>query len=127
MATSAFFLLGVGVALFSLPLFMRILLGLTASDLHYLPVADELFGFVLLMTIAFGLVFELPLAIFVLGMLRVISSRWLYRNRVYWLLAMGILANLMTPGVDPITPLIVFVPLALFWETATLVLKLTGR
>jgi sec-independent protein translocase protein TatC len=127
LATSSFFLTGVGVALFSLPLFMRILLGLTASELHYLPLADNLFGFILLITIAFGLVFELPVAIFVLGMLRIISSRWLYRNRLYWILAMGILANLMTPGVDPITPLIVFVPLYLFWEATTLLLKISGR
>jgi sec-independent protein translocase protein TatC len=63
LATSSFFLIGVGVALFSLPLFMRILLGLTESGLHYLPLADNLFGFILLITIAFGLVFELPVAI----------------------------------------------------------------
>ena len=126
-ATSSFFLMGVGVALFSLPLFMRILLGLTASDLHYLPFADNLFGFVLLITIAFGIVFELPVAIFALGMLRIISSRWLYQNRLYWILAMGILANLMTPGVDPVSPLIVFIPLYLFWEASTLLLKISGR
>jgi sec-independent protein translocase protein TatC len=127
LATSSFFLMGVGVALFSLPLFMRILLGLTESELHYLPLADNLLGFILLITIAFGLVFELPVAIFVMGMLRIISSRWLYRNRLYWIVAMGLLANLMTPGVDPITPLIVFVPLYLFWEATTLLLKISGR
>lgn len=126
-ATSVFFLMGVGVALFSLPLFMRILMALTASDLHYLPFAGDLFGFVLLITIAFGIVFELPVAIFALGMLRIINSRWLYRNRLYWILGMGILANLMTPGVDPVTPLIVFIPLYIFWEATTLILKLTGH
>jgi Sec-independent protein secretion pathway component TatC len=62
-----------------------------------------------------------------MGMLRIISSRWLYRNRLYWIVAMGLLANLMTPGVDPITPLIVFVPLYLFWEATTLLLKISGR
>lgn len=127
LATSLFFLLGVGLALFALPLFMRLLLALTASDLHYLPFADDLFGFVLLITIAFGLVFELPVALWVLGMLRIINSRWLYRNRMYWIVALGLMANLMTPGVDPVTPLIVFVPLYLFWEATTLILKLTGH
>ncbi|HKF75222.1 MAG TPA: twin-arginine translocase subunit TatC [Candidatus Dormibacteraeota bacterium] len=127
LATSFFFLLGVGLALFALPLFMRVLLALTASDLHYLPFADDLFGFVLLITLAFGLVFELPIALWVLGMLRIINSRWLYRNRVYWIVALGLMANLMTPGVDPVTPLIVFVPLYGFWEATTLLLKLTGH
>src|SRR5215469_1823829 len=126
-ATSSFFLMGVAVALFSLPLFMRLLLGLTAANLHYLPFADALFGFVLLITIAFGLVFELPVAIYVLGVLRIISSGWLYRNRLYWIVAMGIAANLMTPGFDPISPLIVFVPLYLLWEGSALLLRISGR
>ena len=78
LATSSFFLMGVGVALFSLPLFMRILLGLTGSELHYLPLADNLFGFILLITIAFGLVFELPVAIFVMGIGLTYGPRLLY-------------------------------------------------
>jgi Sec-independent protein secretion pathway component TatC len=60
-------------------------------------------------------------------MLRIISSRWLYRNHAYWIVGLGLLANLMTPGADPITPLLVFFPLILFWEATALLLKLTGR
>jgi len=126
-ATSFFFLLGVTLALFALPLIMRVLLGLTASDLHYLPFADDLLGFILLITVAFGLVFELPVALWVAGVTGIISSRWLYRNRAYWLVGLGLLANVMTPGADPITPLIVFVPLYVFWEATALLLKLTGH
>ncbi len=126
-ATSFFFLLGVSVALFSLPLMMRLLLALTAPDLHYLPFADDLLGFILLITIAFGLVFELPIALWVAGILGIISSRWLYQHRAYWIVGLGLLANVMTPGVDPITPLIVFVPLYVFWEATALLLKLTGH
>ena len=33
----------------------------------------------------------------------------------------------MTPGVDPITPLFMWIPLYLFWEATALILKLTGR
>jgi Sec-independent protein secretion pathway component TatC len=33
----------------------------------------------------------------------------------------------MTPGVDPLTPLIMFIPLYLFYESTALILKLTGR
>ena len=42
-------------------------------------------------------------------------------------LALGIAANFLTPGVDPLTPLIVFIPLYLFFEGTTLLLKLLGR
>jgi sec-independent protein translocase protein TatC len=126
-ATTFFFLLGIAFALFSLPLFIKVLTGFAPADAHYLPLGDELLGFILLITIAFGLVFELPVVLYTLGMMRIISSRWLYRHRVYWLVALGLAANFMTPGADPLTPLLVFVPLYVFWEGTTLLLKLTGR
>jgi sec-independent protein translocase protein TatC len=126
-ATSFFFLLGIGFALFSLPLFIKILTGFAPPDFHYLPLGDELLGFILLITIAFGLVFELPVVLYTLGMLRIISSRWLYRRRLYWVIALGLAANFMTPGADPLTPLLVFVPLYVFWEGTALLLKLTGH
>jgi len=88
---------------------------------------SQFVSFVLLMVIGFGLVFELPVVLFVLGMLRVISSRWLHKTRPYWFLGLGILANFLTPGVDPLTPLIMFIPLYLFYEATALVLKLVRR
>ncbi len=126
-ATSFFFLLGISFALFSLPLFIRVLTGFAPPDAHYLPAGDELLGFILLISIAFGLVFELPVVLYTLGMLRIISSRWLYRHRLYWIVGLGLAANFMTPGADPLTPLLVFVPLYIFWEGTSLLLKLTGR
>jgi sec-independent protein translocase protein TatC len=126
-ATTFFFLLGIAVALFSLPLFIRILTGFAPPDFHYLPLGDELIGFILLITIAFGLVFELPVVLYTLGMLRIISARWLYRHRLYWVIGLGLAANFMTPGADPLTPLLVFVPLYAFWEGTALLLKLTGH
>jgi sec-independent protein translocase protein TatC len=127
-ATSFFFLLGVGFATFALPLIMKVLTGFANGiDLQYLPSGDELLGFIFLITIAFGLVFELPVVLYTLGRLRIISSRWLYRHRAYWLIGLGLLANFMTPGADPLTPLLVFVPLYVFWEATALLLKLTGR
>jgi len=126
-ATIAFFALGVGVAMFALPLYIHVLGSLAPADVKYLPDVTELVSFVLIMVIGFGLVFELPVVLFVLGMLRVVSSKWLYRRRPYWFLALGILANFLAPGVDPLTPMIMFVPLYLFFEGTALLLKLLGR
>lgn len=127
MATIVFFLIGVGVALFALPLYIKILNSLAPAQVTYLPDVGELVGFVLIMCIGFGLVFELPVILFVLGMLRIINSRWLYKRRPYWFLALGLLANFLTPGVDPLTPMIMFIPLYIFFEATALLLKLLGR
>jgi Sec-independent protein secretion pathway component TatC len=62
-----------------------------------------------------------------LGMLRIISSRWLWKQRLYWIIGLGLLANIMTPGGDPLTPLLVFVPLIIFYLGTTLLLRISGR
>jgi sec-independent protein translocase protein TatC len=126
-ATIVFFALGVGVAMFALPLYIKVLGSLAPTDVSYLPDIGELVSFVLIMCIGFGLVFELPIVLFVLGMLRIVSSRWLYKRRPYWFLGLGLLANFLTPGVDPVTPMIMFIPLYIFFEGTALLLKLLGR
>jgi sec-independent protein translocase protein TatC len=126
-ATVAFFAFGVAVAMYALPLYIRILGSLAPTDVTYLPDIGELVSFVLIMVIGFGLVFELPVVLFVLGMLRIVNSRWLYKRRPYWFLALGLLANFLTPGVDPVTPMIMFIPLYVFFEGTALLLKLLGR
>jgi sec-independent protein translocase protein TatC len=126
-ATIVFFAIGVSVAMFALPLYIKVLNSLAPADVTYLPDVTELVSFVLIMVIGFGLVFELPVVLFVLGMLRIITSRWLYKRRPYWFLGLGILANFLTPGVDPVTPMIMFVPLYVFFEATALLLRLLGR
>ncbi|MEA2635334.1 MAG: hypothetical protein QOH92_2101, partial [Chloroflexota bacterium] len=54
--------------------------------------------------IGFGIVFELPVVLFMLGMIGIINTKWLYKNRVWWFLGLGLIANFLTPGVDPNTP-----------------------
>ena len=123
-ATIVFFALGVGVAMFALPLYIHVLNSLTPADVTYLPDISELVSFVLIMVLGFGLVFELPVVLFVLGMLGIVNSRWLYKRRPYWFLALAVAANFLTPGVDPFTPMIVFIPLYFFFEATALLLRL---
>ena len=126
-ATIFFFLLGVAAAIYALPLYIRVLGTLSPPHVTYLADITELVGFILAMVVGFGLVFELPVVLFVLGMLRIINSRWLYKNRPWWFLGLALAANFLTPGVDPLTPMIMFIPLYVFYEGSALVLKLSGR
>jgi sec-independent protein translocase protein TatC len=126
-ATIFFFALGVAAAIYALPLYLKVLNGLSPPNVNYLADIGELIGFILTMVLGFGLVFELPVVLFVLGMLRIVSSRWLYKNRPWWFLGLGLLSNFLTPGADPLTPLIMFVPLYIFYEGTALILKLSKR
>lgn len=126
-ATFAFFAVGIAFAMFMLPLFLRILSGFAPSNLHFLPFVDDYISFVLVLIIGFGVVFELPVVLYALGRMGIISSSWLYKHRLYWAIGLGILSALGTPGADPITPFFMFIPLYVFYEGSALTLKLTGR
>jgi sec-independent protein translocase protein TatC len=65
--------------------------------------------------------------LYTLGRIGIISSSWLYKHRLYWIVGLGILSALGTPGADPITPLFMFIPLYVFFEATALLLKLTRR
>ncbi len=126
-ATFFFFAVGIAFAMLMLPLFLRILSGFAPANLHFLPFVDDYINFVLVLVIGFGIVFELPVVLYTLGRLGIISSGWLYRNRLYWIVGLGILSALGTPGADPITPFFMFIPLYVFFEGTALLLKVTGR
>jgi sec-independent protein translocase protein TatC len=126
-ATVFFFAVGVAVAVFALPLYLNVLNKFSPTDVSYLPDLSAFISFVLLMVIGFGIVFELPVVLFVLGMLRIVTSKLLHRRRPYFFLTLGLVANFLTPGADPVTPLIMFVPLYLFYEGTALLLMLLGR
>lgn len=128
-ATTVFFLMGVALCFYTLPLIIHTLTGVVSADvMQFVPSAADFLGFLLGLCIAFGLVFELPVVLWTLGMMGIISSGWLWTNRLYWVLGLGLVANFMTPGGDPlITPLVVLVPLLLFYGGSMLVLKISGR
>ncbi|MGH7883783.1 MAG: twin-arginine translocase subunit TatC, partial [Candidatus Dormibacteraceae bacterium] len=111
-ATTFFFLLGVSFCFYALPLVIHVLTGFAPdSVLQFIPSGDDFLGFLLVFCLAFGLVFELPVVLWTLGMLKIVSSRWLWSTRLYWFVGLGLLSNVMTPGADPLTPLIIFAPL----------------
>lgn len=126
-ATLVFFAIGVGFAIFALPLFMRVLGGFAPHGLHYLPFLEDYVNFALILVMAFGLVFEIPVVVYSLGLVGILRSAKLRSNRLYWAVGLAVIANLATPGVDPLTPMLMFVPLYLLWEGAVLVLRLQGR
>lgn len=126
-ASIFFFAVGVAFAVIMLPLFIRVLGGFAPSTIHYLPIVDDYISFVLVLIIGFGVLFELPVVLYTLGRLRIISSSWLYKHRLYWMVGLGLLAAIGTPGADPITPLLLFIPLYGFWEGTALLLKITNR
>ncbi|HYA01031.1 MAG TPA: twin-arginine translocase subunit TatC [Candidatus Binatia bacterium] len=121
---SALVLFGGGACLayFLMPVWLNLLTGIVGSNAIYFPDLNQYLSFLTLAVVAFGVTFELPIVIVLLGMLGIVSSRWLRRRRRLTWLIIIVGAELVTPGVDPVTPLFLAVPLIALFELSILVL-----
>jgi len=51
-------------------------------------------------TIGLGLIFEMPILVFFLALMRIITARWMWRNLRYSILVIFIIAAIVTPTAD---------------------------
>jgi sec-independent protein translocase protein TatC len=76
---------------------------------------DKYIGFVLQLLLGFGLAFELPMILIVLGKMGVVTSRGLRTYRRHVIVGLFVLAMLLTPP-DPVTQLQMAIPLIVLYE-----------
>lgn len=110
-----------------IPRGLGFLLSFGGDSLIPLLTVDRYVGFVILLTLAFGLSFEFPLVMIFLAGARVITTEQMRRWRRYVYMGLVIFAALVTPTQDPYTMLLMTLPLILFYEVAILVARLFKR
>ena len=110
----------------ALKFFMGFSLQENATELQSLFSFQDYFDFVIMFTLPFGFVFELPLAIIVLGKLGILTSEVLGRYRkIVFFLSFIIGALVTTP--DVISQIAVAVPVMLLYEVGYWVVKYVLR
>ncbi len=122
---SAVLLFGAGgaFAYFVMPIGLNFLATFLGANAIYFPDTDQYLSFFLLLVIVFGVTFELPVVVVLLGMLGIVSSKWLAaRRRAIWIVII-LAALIVTPGADPFTPTALFIPLIALFEASLLVLR----
>ena len=122
------FLCGVALSFWLvLPLTLRFLLNFQAGSLTPMITAGDYFGFAISMSLAFGLVFELPILILALTALGVVNARMLARFRRYALVGCVVVGAFITPGQDPYSLAAVAVPLYLLYEVSVFLAAIVER
>ena len=119
-----------GVALayfFVLPMTLRFLLNFQVESLEPMITASEYFGFVMILALTMGAVFELPLLILGLAALGLVTPKFLARFRKYALVLSYVVAAFITPGDLFITTIALTVPLYLLYELSVLLAYLVFR
>jgi sec-independent protein translocase protein TatC len=105
--TVVFFLLGTLVAWVTLPYAVGFLLSFQIEGtLEALPSAEAYFSFVTFIFLIFGLVMQFPIVLVFLDRLGVLNVAQLRSMRRYVLLGAVVFAVVITPGGDPISPLV---------------------
>lgn len=84
-------------------------------------------SFAFWMFIAFGAVFETPLAIILLARFGIIDARKLSRHRKYAILLAFVVAALVTPSPDVFTQSMLALPMYLLFEVGLLGARILGR
>ncbi len=117
------FILGIAFAFFiMLPSALPILtqfLGITTTIR-----VKSYIDFIINLMFWIGISFELPLIVFILARLGIVNAKSLLNGWRYALIAMAILAALITPTVDPINMAIFMLPLFLLYLLSILLAKL---
>jgi sec-independent protein translocase protein TatC len=121
------FAIGIGFAYLVIPQGLRILLFLGGDRIEPFLSANEYLSFFLTMSVAFGLVFELPLVLIFLAMVGVVRAEALRRARPYAVVIMVVAAAFITPTTDALTLFFMAGPMILFYELSILAAWLIER
>jgi sec-independent protein translocase protein TatC len=121
------FSLGIVVGFLIIPYAMNFLLSFAQDGIQPLLTIDGYIGFVTTMLLAFGIVLEFPILLVGLARVGILSHKRLAAQRRLIIVGITIFAIVVTPGGDPISPLILGSVMYLLFEGSLLVIRLIRR
>ncbi len=119
--------LGIAFAWFVLPNALGVLTSLGGPRIVPNLTAAEYISFILTTSVAFGVVFLLPIVLTFLALLGVLTADAMRTARPYAIVAVSIVAAVITPTTDPVTMLLMMAPMVLFYEASILFAVLFER
>ena len=125
--TTVFFLAGAAFGYFVMfPWACRFFLKL-GSEFTPVITVNTYFSFSLKLLLGIALVFELPTLVFFLSKIGLITSRWMIRNFKYAVLAVFVIAAVITPTPDMVTQSILAVPMLALYGLGILIAFFFGK
>jgi len=122
------FYLGAGFCLFvTLPYGVKFLLSYQSSHIEAIISVKKFVSFCLLFTFAFGIIFELPLTMILLGRIGLVKVNFLTKYRSYAVLVIAILSAVLTPTPDAFNMMLMAGPLYLLFEIGLLGMRIWGQ
>ncbi len=122
------FLGGIAFAYFvMLPLTMSFAAQFGTSEISNEFSIDEYMSIIISVMLAAGLVFELPMISFFLSKLGILTPKFMRKYRKHAIVIILVLAAFLTPGADPVSQIILAVPLVLLYEISIFISKISSK
>ena len=126
--TSLCFMTGVAFSYFvMIPSMLNFAAQFGSSSIANIIDVNEYLGFIGMIILASGLVFEMPMIVFVLSRFGMVTPQFLRKYRRHSIVIILIIAAVITPTPDPISQTIFAAPLFILYEISILVSKFAAK
>jgi sec-independent protein translocase protein TatC len=126
-STLLFYLGAVFAYFIVFPAAFQFFLSYETAELKPMISIKDYVSLVMLLMLAFGVVFETPIVIVVLGLLGVVDSSLLKKGRRYFIVLAFIIAAILTPTPDVINQTLMAIPLIIFYELGIYLLRVIEK
>jgi sec-independent protein translocase protein TatC len=127
-AGSLFFLGGAAFGHFFLfPLTFRFMVSFGGPGMKFMPRVGEYYSFYSWFLLGLGAVFQLPVIVFIVSRIGLVTPRWLMKNFKYAILLAFVASAIITPTPDIVTQSMLALPMLALYLLGVLVAWLFGR
>lgn len=121
------FIGGVLLGYVVLPKGLQVLIGFTPHGVTNLIDLNDYLDFVLRVLLVFGISFEIPLFVVLLNLAGIVRARHLKRWRSWIVFLTFVFAAVATPSTDPITMLLLAIPMTLLFLLSEVIARIIDR
>jgi sec-independent protein translocase protein TatC len=122
---TAFFVTGVAFGYYIVfPVAFKFFVSYSTDSIKIMPSIKEYLSFSCAFLLAFGAIFEIPIILFFLVRIGIISETVLRKNRKYAFLLAFVVAAILTPTPDVVNQCLMAVPILLLYELSLIMMKL---
>ncbi len=126
LAMPLLFLAGIAFAYFVvMPAAITFLLNFNDTQFNTQLRAKDYYGFLGILTVVLGLLFQMPIALLAITRLGVVTPDQLAENRRYAIFIISVVAAAL-PGGDPVSMILIMIPLVILYEASVILARRFG-